>query len=91
MKVAKKLQDENKKAYFAVSNKDEMSYELSEFGLDTSGEKPLVAARDASDQKYVMKEEFRWEHNVVNLSCKTWSSASITLSLKWDIDIPNMI
>ena len=59
MKVAKKLQDENKKAYFAVSNKDEMSYELSEFGLDTSGEKPLVAARDASDQKYVMKEEFR--------------------------------
>ena len=59
MKVAKKLQDEGKNVHFAVSNKDDMSYELSEYNLDTSGDKPVVAARDASDQKFVMKEEFR--------------------------------
>ena len=58
MKVAKKLQDENKKVYFAVSNKDDMSYELSEYGLSAS-DKPVVAAKDASDQKFVMKDEFR--------------------------------
>ncbi len=55
--MAKKF--DGKKVYFAVSNKDEMSYELSEFGLESSGDKPVVAVRDASDQKYVMTEEFR--------------------------------
>ena len=59
MKVAKKFLDDGKKVNFAVSNKDDMSYELSEYGLDTSGDKPVVAARDASDQKFVMKDEFR--------------------------------
>ena len=59
MKVAKKLGDEGKKVHFAVSNKDDMSYEINEYGLDTAGDKPVVAARDASDQKFVMKEEFR--------------------------------
>ena len=59
MKVAKKFLDDGKKVHFAVSNKDDMSFELSEYGLDTSGDKPVVAARDASDQKFVMKDEFR--------------------------------
>lgn len=57
MKVAKKFTDQ--KVYFAVSNKDDMSYELSEFGLSASGDKPVVAAKDSADQKFVMKDEFR--------------------------------
>ena len=59
MKVGKKIKEAGKQIYFAVSNKDDMSYELSEYGLDASGDKPVVAARDASDQKFVMKEDFR--------------------------------
>ena len=59
MKVGKKIQDEGKTVYFAVSNKDDMSHELGEYGLETPGDKPVVAARDTKDQKFVMSEEFR--------------------------------
>ena len=58
MKVGKKLRDEGKTIYFAVSGTDDFSQELSEYGL-TGGEKPVVAARDASDKKYVMSDQFR--------------------------------
>lgn len=58
MKVAKKFVDDGKKVYFSVANKDEFSHELSEFGVDTSGDKPVVTAKDAKDSKFVMKDEF---------------------------------
>lgn len=59
MKVAKKIQDEGKKIFFAVSNSKDFSYELGEFGLgDVSGDKPVLAARDERDRKYVMSDEF---------------------------------
>ena len=60
MKVAKKLKDEGKTVFFAVSNKNDFSYELSEYGMDSvSGDKPVIAAKDAKEQKFVMKDEFR--------------------------------
>ncbi|KAK2151762.1 hypothetical protein LSH36_352g00009 [Paralvinella palmiformis] len=61
MKVGKKLRDEGKTIYFAVSGTDDFSQELSEYGL-TGGEKPVVAARDASDKKYVMSDQFSMEN-----------------------------
>lgn len=62
MKVGKKLTDEGKKVYFAVSSKDDFSYELSEFGLTSSGDTPVVAARNAADQKFIMKADFSMEN-----------------------------
>lgn len=63
MKVAKKIQDEGKKIFFAVSNSKDFSYELGEFGLgDVSGDKPVVAARDERDRKYVMSDEFSMDN-----------------------------
>lgn len=60
MKVAKKLQDEGKTVYFAVSDKDDFGHELSEFGIENAaGDKPIVAGRDSSDQKFIMTDEFR--------------------------------
>ena len=59
MKVAKKLKDGGMDVNFAVSNNDEFSYELSEFGInDVSGGKPVVTARDSKERKFVMKKEF---------------------------------
>ena len=59
MKVAKKIQEAGKTVNFAVSSSDDFSYELSEYGL-TAGDKPVVAARDTSDQKFIMSDEFRY-------------------------------
>lgn len=59
LKVAKKLQDEGKKVYFAISDKSDLSHELTEFGLDSvSGDKPTVAGRDSKDQKFILSGEF---------------------------------
>ncbi|KAL5004683.1 hypothetical protein ScPMuIL_018139 [Solemya velum] len=59
MKVGKKLLDEGKTVYFAISSLKDFSHELGEFGIeDPSAEKPVVAARDASDKKYTMSGEF---------------------------------
>ena len=59
MKVAKKIQDEGKKVYFAVSNNKDFSYELGEYGLgDVNKDKPIVAARDDRDRKYIMSDDF---------------------------------
>ena len=56
--MAKKLKDAGNTVYFAVSSNDDFSHELSEYGL-TAGDTPVVAARDAKDQKFVMKDAFR--------------------------------
>lgn len=44
---------------FGVSNKDDFQHELNEYGMDyVSGDKPVICARDARGQKFVMKDEF---------------------------------
>jgi protein disulfide isomerase family A protein 3 len=57
MKVAQKFSD--KKVFFAVANANDFSYELGEYGLKVSAEgKPVVAAKDTANQKFVMSTEF---------------------------------
>lgn len=58
MKVAKKLLDEDKDVNFAVSNKDDFAHELSEMGLATDKDAPVVAARDTKERKYIMTDDF---------------------------------
>ncbi len=58
MKIAKKLTDEKFTINFAISNGDEFGHELSEFGMSAGGDKPVVAARNMKDEKFVMSEEF---------------------------------
>uniref|UniRef100_A0A915PNW4 protein disulfide-isomerase n=1 Tax=Setaria digitata TaxID=48799 RepID=A0A915PNW4_9BILA len=54
--------DYRRKAYFAISNKDDFSNDLDEFGLaDRKDTKPLVAARSIKG-KFFMKEEFSVEN-----------------------------
>lgn len=44
---------------FAVSNKDDFQHELNEYGLDyVSGDKPVICAKSAKSQKFIMQEEF---------------------------------
>ena len=57
IKVAKKLQGEGKTVFFAVASADEFEHEIGEFNLKYS-DKPVVAAKDASEQKFPMSEEF---------------------------------
>jgi len=55
LKVGKEFDGFN----FAISNKDDFMSELSEFGFDAAtGDKPVVAARDAKGLKYKMSAEF---------------------------------
>nr|XP_045604363.1 protein disulfide-isomerase A3-like [Procambarus clarkii] len=55
LKVAQNFKEFN----FAVANKDDFQHELNEFGLDfVPGDKPVICARNAKSQKFVMKEEF---------------------------------
>ncbi|KAJ8940157.1 hypothetical protein NQ314_010828 [Rhamnusium bicolor] len=50
------------KVNFAVSSKDEFQNELNEYGLDyVKGDKPVVVARDAKGQKFILKDEFSVE------------------------------
>ena len=55
LKVAKEWEG---KVNFAISAKDEFQHEINEYGYDYVGDKPLVLARDGSNQKFIMKEEF---------------------------------
>ncbi|XP_055625105.1 protein disulfide-isomerase A3 [Toxorhynchites rutilus septentrionalis] len=55
LKVAKEFVG---RVNFAVSAKDDFQHELNEYGYDYVGDKPLVLARDAKNQKFIMKEEF---------------------------------
>lgn len=62
IKVAKELEEAGRRLNFAVSSSTEMSHEISEYGITApAGDKPVVAARDAADQKYVMSGEFSVE------------------------------
>jgi len=58
MKVAKKMQEAGHVMNFAVANSDEFGHELGEMGLVYGGDKPVVAARNAADQKFVMTDVF---------------------------------
>lgn len=59
LKVAKDFPAFN----FAVSSKDDFQHELNDFGIDfAKGDKPIVLARDAQNQKFVLKEEFSVEN-----------------------------
>jgi len=58
MKVAKKLNEEGLSANYAVASKSDFSHELDEFGLTAVGEKPVVAAKNEKDEKFVMSGEF---------------------------------
>lgn len=56
LKISKQYKD---KINFAVSSKDEFQHELNEYGVDyAKGDKPLILARDAKGQKFIMKDEF---------------------------------
>lgn len=55
LKVAKEWEG---KVNFAISAKDEFQHELNEYGYDYVGDKPLILARDARNQKFIMKDEF---------------------------------
>jgi protein disulfide isomerase family A protein 3 len=58
LKVAK----DNKDYTFAISAKDDFQHELNEYGIDyTPGDKPIVAAKNAQGQKFLMKEDFSVE------------------------------
>ncbi|XP_055606688.1 protein disulfide-isomerase A3 [Uranotaenia lowii] len=59
LKVAKEFVG---RVNFAVSAKDDFQHELNEYGYDYVGDKPLVLARDAKNQKFIMKEEFSVEN-----------------------------
>lgn len=60
MKVAKAFKDAGKKVYFAISSKTEFANELTEHGLKAeSTDKPVVGAKDATDGKFSMVDEFR--------------------------------
>lgn len=57
LKVAKEWAG---KINFAISSKDDFQHELNEYGYDYVGDKPLILARDAQNQKFIMKDEFSW-------------------------------
>lgn len=47
------------KVTFAISSKDDHQHELNEYGIDyVKGEKPIILARDAKNQKIKMDEDF---------------------------------
>ena len=57
--VAKKYTTGKRKVTFAVSDAKEFQRELSSFGLNASDNKPLVAARDAMQQRFAYSNEFK--------------------------------
>lgn len=57
-----KIAKEFPKFNFAISSKDEFQHELNDFGIDyVKGDKPLVLARNANHQKFIMRDEFSLE------------------------------
>ncbi|CAK9799830.1 Protein disulfide-isomerase A3 [Anthophora plagiata] len=58
IKVAKDFPKLN----FAISSKDDFQHELNDFGIDfVKGDKPVILAKNAKNQKFVMQEEFSIE------------------------------
>lgn len=59
LKVAKNFPKIN----FAISAKDDFQHELNEYGIDfAKGDKPIILARDAQNQKFIMKDDFSIEN-----------------------------
>ncbi|KAL2093566.1 hypothetical protein ACEWY4_010878 [Coilia grayii] len=58
MKVAKGFVDQGKQLTFAVASRNIFAHDISEMGLDASGELPVVGIRTSKGDKYVMQEEF---------------------------------
>ncbi|XP_012277222.1 protein disulfide-isomerase A3 [Orussus abietinus] len=59
IKIAKDFSQFN----FAVASKDDFQHELNEFGITfTTGDKPIVLARDSKNQKFSLKEQFSVEN-----------------------------
>lgn len=55
-------------ANFAISDKDDFTHELNEYGIDfVKGDKPVVAGRDADGNKFVMSSEFRSVTLIINV------------------------
>ncbi|XP_076178600.1 disulfide-isomerase A3 [Ptiloglossa arizonensis] len=55
IKVAKNFPELN----FAISSKDDFQHDLNDFGIDfVKGDKPVILAKNANNQKFVMKDEF---------------------------------
>lgn len=69
--MAKKFADADRKVTFAVSSADDFQHELNEYGLTQDGDKPVVAARNEKDEKFVMQTDFRLVFHV-------------TLTLSWN-------
>lgn len=46
---------------FAISNKDDFQHELNEYGLDYVGDKPVLLARNAKNEKFLLRDEFSVE------------------------------
>jgi len=63
-RILKIAQDYKRKLHFAVSNKDDFTHELEEFGLgDKKGsDKPIIAAHGAMGEKYPMKDDYSPEN-----------------------------
>lgn len=59
LKVAKEFEG---KINFAISSKDDFQHELNEYGYDYTGDKPVILAKDALGQKFIMKDEFSVEN-----------------------------
>jgi len=56
LKVAQDFKDD---FTFAISNKDEFQYEMNEYGIDyVPSDKPIVTAKNANGQKFIMKGDF---------------------------------
>jgi protein disulfide isomerase family A protein 3 len=63
-RVLKVAQDYKNQMRFAVSNKDDFSHELEEYGLadKKSSEKPIVAGQNEKGEKFYMTDEFSPEN-----------------------------
>lgn len=63
-RILKVAQDFKRKIHFAISNKDDFTHELEEFGLsDKKGsDKPIIAAHGATGEKYPMKDDYSPEN-----------------------------
>jgi len=60
LKVAEQYKDDFS---FAISSKDEFQYEMNEYGIDfVPSDKPIVTAKNAKGQKFILKEEFSVEN-----------------------------
>ncbi|XP_041975802.1 protein disulfide-isomerase A3 [Aricia agestis] len=59
LKVAKEMTE----VTFAISDKDDFTHELNDYGIDfAKGDKPVVAGKDTDGNKFVMSNEFSIEN-----------------------------